>query len=220
MIVADLHVHSYNSRDSLLKPRNIVNAAVRKGINCVAVTDHNTVKGGLELVKEARGLKDFIAIPGVETKTDVGDVILLFVNEEVRTSNFDELLDYARSVDAITVLAHPYRKHVMVEELAMKVHVIEVLNARCLKSTNSKALSLALKLNKPIMAGSDAHTAFEIGKAVTIMEGSSEDDVRRKLLKGDVRISGSESNPLVHLFSFASKIINGITGIFERSRSS
>ncbi|MEM0083622.1 MAG: PHP domain-containing protein, partial [Candidatus Nezhaarchaeales archaeon] len=66
MIIADLHVHSYNSKDSLLKPRDIITTAVKKGINCVAVTDHNTVKGGLELVREARELKDFIAIPGVE----------------------------------------------------------------------------------------------------------------------------------------------------------
>lgn len=217
MIIADLHVHSYNSRDSLLKPRSIVTTAVRKGINCIAVTDHDTVKGGLELVRETRGLRDFIAIPGVEVKTDIGDVILLFAEDEVRVHRFNELLDYAKSIDAVTVLAHPYRKHVMVEEAAMNVQVIEVLNARCLKSTNLKARSLASKLNKPVMAGSDAHTAFEIGKAVTIMEGSDEDDVRRGLLRGDVRILGSESSPLVHLFSFTSKIINGVTEIFGRS---
>lgn len=218
MIIADLHVHSYNSRDSLLKPRNIITTAVRKGINCVAVTDHDTVKGGLELVKEASKLEGFIAIPGIEVKTDVGDVILLFVFEEVKINRFDELIDYAKSVDAITVLAHPYRKHVMVEELAVKVHVIEALNARCLRSANSRAMSLALKLSKPIMAGSDAHSAFEIGKAVTIMEGFDEDDVRRGLLKGDARILGSESNPLVHLLSFTSKIINGVTSIFGKSQ--
>lgn len=214
MIIADLHVHSYNSRDSLLKPRNIIITALRKGVNCIAVTDHNTVKGGLELVKEAIGLKDFIAIPGVEVRTDVGDVILLFVSEEVKFERLDDLLDYAKSIDAVTILAHPYRKHVMVEESARKVQVIEALNARSFKSANSKALLLASKLNKPIMAGSDAHMAFEIGKAVTIMEGSSEDDVRRRLLRGEVRIFGSESNPLVHLLSFASKIVNGVTSVF------
>lgn len=217
MIIADLHVHSYKSRDSLLKPRDIITTAVKRSVNCVAVTDHNTVKGGLELVKEARGLKDFIAIPGVEVKTDVGDVILLFVSEEVRVERFEELLDHAKSIDAITILAHPYRKHVMVEESARKVQVIEVLNARSFKSANLKASSLASKLNKPIMAGSDAHMAFEIGKAVTIMEGSSDDDIRRRLLKGEVRIFGSESSPLVHLLSFASKIINGVVEIFGRS---
>ncbi|MDH5816310.1 MAG: PHP domain-containing protein [Candidatus Nezhaarchaeota archaeon] len=217
MIIADLHVHSYNSKDSLLKPRDIITTAVKKGINCVAVTDHNTVKGGLELVREARELKDFIAIPGVEVKTDVGDVILLFVDEEIKIERFDELLDYAKSVNAITILAHPYRKHVMVEESARKVQVIEVLNSRSFKSANLKALSLASKLNKPIMAGSDAHTASEIGRAVTIIEGSSEDDIRGRLLKGEVRIFGSESNPLVHLLSFANRIINEVIEVFGGS---
>ncbi|MEM0320427.1 MAG: PHP domain-containing protein, partial [Candidatus Nezhaarchaeales archaeon] len=213
----DLHVHSYNSKDSLLKPRDIITTAVKKGINCVAVTDHNTVKGGLELVREARELKDFIAIPGVEVKTDVGDVILLFVDEEIKIERFDELLDYAKSVNAITILAHPYRKHVMVEESARKVQVIEVLNSRSFKSANLKALSLASKLNKPIMAGSDAHTASEIGGAVTMIEGSSEDDIRGRLLKGEVRIFGSESNPLVHLLSFANRIINEVIEVFGGS---
>jgi len=207
MIVADLHVHSHRSEDSFLAPRAIIKAALAKGVNCLAVTDHNTVKGGLELVEEAKGLSDFIAIPGIEVQTDVGDVILLFVNEEVETKNFDELLDFAKSVDAVTVLAHPYRKHMRVEELARKVQAIEVLNARSSRSANSKAREMALRLGKAVCAGSDAHTAFEVGRAVTVMEGSSEEDVREALAKGLTRVFGSESSPLVHVLSFACKVV-------------
>jgi predicted metal-dependent phosphoesterase TrpH len=209
MIIADLHVHSYYSEDSLLKPHTIIKVAASRGINCLAITDHNTIKGGLELVKEAKGLRGFIAIPGIEVQTDVGDVMLLFVDEEVKARKFDELLDYAKSVDAMTVLAHPYRKHVMVEEVAKKVRVIEVLNARSSRSANSKARSLALMLSKTMCAGSDAHMAFEVGRAVTIMNGSSEEDVRESLSKGGTRVLGSESSPVVHLFSFACKAMKG-----------
>jgi predicted metal-dependent phosphoesterase TrpH len=212
MIVADLHVHSRRSEDSFLDPRAAIKVAAAKGLNCLAITDHNTVKGGLELVEEAKGLRDFIAIPGVEVQTDVGDVILLFVSEEVRVRRFDELLDYAKSVDAITVLTHPYRKHAMVEELARRVQIVEVLNARSSRSTNLKARELALRLGKAICAGSDAHTAFEVGRAVTIMNGSSEEDLREALTKGRARVFGSESSSLVHLLSFACKVIKKLLG--------
>ncbi len=210
MIVADLHVHSHNSEDSFLDPRAVIRVALARGINCLAITDHNTIKGGLELVEEARNSRGLIAIPGVEVQTNVGDVILLFVSEEVKTKDFDELLDYAKSVDAVTVLAHPYRKHVRVEELAKRVKAIEVLNARSDRSANSRARELASRLGKAICAGSDAHMAFEVGRAVTIMEGSSEEDVREALAKGLTRVFGSESSPLVHALSFACKVIKKV----------
>ena len=210
MIVADLHVHSRHSEDSFSDPRTIIKVAMTKGINCLAITDHNTIKGGLELVKEVKGLQDFIAIPGIEVQTDVGEVILLFASEEVKARRFNELLDYARSVDAITVLAHPYRKHMMVEELARRVQAIEVLNARSSRSANSKARELASRLGKAICAGSDAHAAFEVGRAVTIMNGSSEEDVREALTRGETKVFGSESSPLVHVLSFACKVVKKV----------
>ena len=210
MIRADLHVHSHNSKDSLLHPQKIIRAALKKGLNCIAVTDHDTVKGGLELVREARGLQDFIAIPGVELKTDIGDVILLFVEEEVKTRSFNEVLDHAKSIDALTILAHPYRKHVMIEDVAKRVHAIEALNARTDRPANLKAYALASRLGKTMTAGSDAHVAFEIGKAVTIINGSTIEDVRKALIKGATQIAGSESSPIVHAFSFASKLVKSV----------
>ena len=39
----DLHTHTLYSHDSLLKLEDYVEACVRKGINCVAVTDHNEI---------------------------------------------------------------------------------------------------------------------------------------------------------------------------------
>ena len=212
MITADLHVHSKYSRDSLLHPRKIVKAAISKGLNCIAVTDHDTVRGGVELLREAKEFKDFIAIPGVELKTDIGDVTILFIEEEIKLRRFNEVMDYVKSIDAITVLPHPYRKHRMIEDAARAVHAIEVLNARTDRRANLKARLLALKLGKPMTAGSDAHTLFEIGKAKTLINGSTIEDVRKALVKGETKIEGSESSPIVHFFSFTSKIVKKIIG--------
>ena len=55
---ADLHIHTKYSGigkfwklkfpDSVEEPRNILKVAKKKGIDIIAITDHNTVKGGVE----------------------------------------------------------------------------------------------------------------------------------------------------------------------------
>ncbi len=66
----DLHIHSCLSPcgDESMTPNNIVNMSLLKGLNVIAVTDHNTMKNCpsvLAIAKEA-GL---LAIPGIEIQT-------------------------------------------------------------------------------------------------------------------------------------------------------
>lgn len=66
----DLHIHSCLSpcADILMTPGNIVMAAVKKGLDCIAITDHNAagnVQVAMELAKK-HGLK---VIPGMEVET-------------------------------------------------------------------------------------------------------------------------------------------------------
>ncbi|OHW62818.1 DNA polymerase III PolC-type [Andreesenia angusta] len=64
MYKADLHIHTTSS-DGLLSPSEVVDWAVRKGINAVAVTDHDTVDGIEEALRagEEAGIE---VIPGIE----------------------------------------------------------------------------------------------------------------------------------------------------------
>jgi len=43
----DLHIHSKYSSDGILEPERIVKIAIKRGLNGIAVTDHNTIKGRL-----------------------------------------------------------------------------------------------------------------------------------------------------------------------------
>jgi len=47
----DLHIHSKYSYDGILEPRDIVKIAIKRGLDGIAITDHNTVKGALEAKK-------------------------------------------------------------------------------------------------------------------------------------------------------------------------
>ena len=62
---ADLHVHTTYSKDSLITPKDLVYYAKKRGLNAVAVTDHNQLEGAYKIAKET----DFLIIPGMEVSS-------------------------------------------------------------------------------------------------------------------------------------------------------
>jgi len=192
----DLHIHSRYSYDSFLNPEAIVRIAKKKGLSGIAVTDHGTIEGGLA-TREINNDADFVVIVGAEIKTDFGDVLGLFLSREVRSRRFIEVCEEIKAQGGTVILAHPYRTgKVMPEDLLKHIDYIEGFNARSPKSLNLSAQRLAERHKIPIVAGSDAHLPFEIGRGETIIKGGA-----KRLLSSEVVISveGKESNYyLVH----------------------
>ena len=83
----DLHNHTYYSKCSNLKPEILIKAAKKKGMDGIAVTDHNTMKGALEARKLNKD-KDFEVILGEEIGTNFGDVIGLYLKKEIKSKEF------------------------------------------------------------------------------------------------------------------------------------
>lgn len=64
-MIFDLHIHTTYS-DGLFTPEQVIDLAISKGLNGIAITDHDTVLGiepAIEYSKKTRGLK---IIPGIE----------------------------------------------------------------------------------------------------------------------------------------------------------
>ena len=184
----DLHIHSTYSKDSLLKPRQIIKIAMSKNLDVIGITDHNTIKGGLIAKQEAMKLENILVIVGSEIKTNFGDIIGLFLNEEIHKRDFCEAIDAIYDQGGIVVLPHPYRrKHFPSEAMLRKIHIIEGINGRTPNKLNENAILLARKLDKPITGGSDAHFPFEIGTVRNFIsrEFLDEEELRKALLKGD-----------------------------------
>src|SRR4030065_1144644 len=76
-IKADLHVHTIYSKDSLITPKDLVYYAKKRGLNAVAVTDHNQLEGAWKIAKET----DFLVIPGMEVSSSDGHIVALNVKE-------------------------------------------------------------------------------------------------------------------------------------------
>jgi len=80
----DLHNHTSFSADGLMSPAVLLSVAKVKGVHCLAVTDHNTVRGALEAVALAEAdLTLPRVIPGIELATEVGEIIGLYVWEDI-----------------------------------------------------------------------------------------------------------------------------------------
>ena len=196
-MILDLHIHSSNSVDSLATPESIVITARKREIDCIAITDHGTIKGGLE-GKRFSSDGNPIVIVGAEMATDRGDIIGLFLNEEIRSGDWGEVIDRIHAQGGIAILPHPFKSHKLGDDHLSKVDLVEAFNSRVGPEKNNQALELAKKKGKPTVAGSDAHFCSEIGRGRTIMEGGQ--DLRKALLRGG-RVEGEYSSQCMETIS-------------------
>lgn len=185
----DLHIHSKYSHDSVSSPQLILKTAKKCGLDGIAVTDHNTIRGGFETFKANKD-DNLEVIVGEEIKTEFGDVIGLFLNEDIKLRSFDRVVEEIKSQGGLSVLAHPYRQYRNPEKIADRVDLIEAFNSRSRKRDNEKSYSLAARSKKPISCGSDAHLSFEIGRARLIINGKAKDILKNE----EPEIQGEESS--------------------------
>lgn len=176
-MIADLHIHSKYSYDSLLSPDKILKVAKKRGLNIIAITDHDTIRGGVETQKLNRD-KDFFVIVGCEINTEIGDIIGLHLNGEIISRNSTEVIEDIKSQGGHVILPHPSRGHTLNDYVISHSDAIEVFNSRSSIEQNMKALILAKEYTKPFVAGSDAHFASEIGSGrMTIAFATNDIDI-------------------------------------------
>jgi len=101
----DLHIHSRYSPDSRSRPEDIVKRAVNLGLGAIAVTDHDSLKGAAAATRLAPD--SLFIVPGMELKTEKGDLLALFVSHEVRSRTFATAVDEIRSEGGIAIVPHP-----------------------------------------------------------------------------------------------------------------
>lgn len=201
----DLHIHTNFSRDCLTDPRQLINRALKIGLNGIAITDHNSIEGYLSLKSENR----VHVICGEEIDVDNGEIIALFVNETINPGPLPEVLDKIKQQDAISIIPHPFdrlRRHLDPTKISKsdinRINGIEVYNSRIVlwKESFDRALSFAKKNNKLMTAGSDAHFLSELGKSITyVPEFSDEEELRRHLLSRRTLIKGKQNSVLYHV---------------------
>ena len=157
----------------------------KRGLDGVAITDHDTIEGALKLVKKS----ELIVIPGVEVSTLRGHVLALNITRPIPSGlSLYETIQLIHDAGGIAVAAHPnvfYKR--LKGRVASNFDAIEVINSSAFPFFASTYLSrkLAFRLNLPQTAGSDAHYAPEIGFAYTMVNAGQEvNEIVQAIKKG------------------------------------
>jgi len=221
----DCHAHTIYSKhwfwgfDSLNTPEEMIKAAIKKGLDGLAITDHNTVKGSLIAKKIAKKYKDFVIITGSEIKTIDGEVTALGIKEDVPLGlSIEQTIEKIHDLGGIATVPHPFGKYFFRKcagEKAVKADAIEVFNSTLTDVANKKALILAEKFKKSKTAGSDAHSIREVGNGGIICDS----DPIEAILKGKVKIFGRYT-PLINIaYLTARKFIRSAEWRILRTKS-
>lgn len=206
----DLHVHTCHSSDSLMTPDEIIRAVRRKGLGGVAITDHNTIAGALEL----REVAPFLVIVGEEIRTTRGEITGLFLKEAIPPDlSPEETISAIRGQGGVIVIPHPtdrLRTSAMgrrtLERVIDRVDALEVFNARTfLPQDNELARQIALDHGRAMTAGSDAHLPYEIGRGLVEIEPFSDPASFLAALRRG-RSSGVLTTQFIHILTTLTKL--------------
>lgn len=196
MLKADLHVHSRFSKDSKSEPREIVEAAVERSLDVLAVTDHDSLEGGRAVAEETAATgADLIVVPGQEVSTSQGHLLVLGVDEDAPRGPLEEVARWTHLRDGVCVAPHPFQKYRhglggWVLRSPEPVDGVEVCNSRRLiPLADRRAERLASRYRYPRIGGSDAHIPEMVGRVYTLVDAEPDaDSVLDAIRRGDTEV--------------------------------
>jgi predicted metal-dependent phosphoesterase TrpH len=177
--------------------QQIVQRARELGVG-IAITDHNEIRGAVEL----ESYSDVLSIPGIEVTSKEGTHILIyfydigdlkaFYENDVRpymgngvmsstALKMEDVIGCARRYETVIIFPHPdcavytgicnfYFSPERLNRLFDLVDGVEVINSSNLKKWNLRCALLGFNLDKAITGGSDGHSIKHMGRAVSVAD--------------------------------------------------
>ncbi|AJF61051.1 TPA: hypothetical protein HA239_00835 [Candidatus Woesearchaeota archaeon] len=196
----DMHFHTTHS-DGAATVEQILGKIRTLKIG-VAVTDHTTISGSLEIFRK-KSEKDFV-IPGVEINSEERvDVLFYFYDiEEMKsfykkeilpnrvrmlryfrsTLSLPELHKLSKKYNCVTSVAHPYgytmrggsnRIFEKNENELKKFDAVEAINGGTSRKNNRRAVDYIKQNLKSYTGGSDGHSIYPLGNVLTCSKANT-----------------------------------------------
>lgn len=165
------HIHTIYSVDGRITLPELARRAKAAGIQGLFITDHNTIEGALRFQER---FPDFHTVVGEEIMTTSGEVIGLFLKEEIAPGqSLEQTIALIRRQGGIVALPHPYDtwrlsslKPEVYETAFTQTDAVEVFNCRTFSARHDRrAATACTRHGKAALYGTDAHFPEEIGRA-------------------------------------------------------
>lgn len=192
---ADLHLHT-NFSDGFFPPEKVVLEAVNKGLNVIAITDHDIIESAFLARKFAKKEKLPIdVIVGEEITTKQGEVIGLFLKKRIPLS-LNNVFDVAREIrkqNGLVIVPHPSKVifgygllFKTIDQLyqanlidGMEIYNLWDFGIRLAQSRINKNQNWQLAA----IGASDSHHIRTIGEILTEFPGKNADDLRKAIIE-------------------------------------
>jgi len=190
IIKGDFHIHSYAS-DGKASPKEIVRFAEHRGINTIAITDHNTFAGSA--VASLTSPASVLVIYGAEVRSTWGDILLLCDRPMKIYRDPLRLKDAANDNNCLLIPAHPF--DILRLGIGKKVYqrhmwdLVECFNGGSDPITNAYTYIALRNYPLPKLANSDAHILEMIGSTFNYLcvDSLTKESVLEALRKGNVK---------------------------------
>lgn len=166
----ELHCHTLWSHDCGTDPKQLMLSAKKRGIGMVAVTDHNQIGGAFEAAEQ----NILPVIIGEEILSSEGEIIGYFLDQWIPPGlSPEETIARIRDQGGVVSVPHPgdrIRRSTLKRDSLTRImpliDMVEIFNARNTgKNANIFARDQQERNNKIAAVGTDAHTAWEIGRS-------------------------------------------------------
>ncbi len=165
----EFHCHSAASIDSNNYLSRLLRTARQRGLDRLAITDHNTIRNALI----AKQMAPDMVIVGEEIRTRQGELIAYFLREGIPSGlEAGQVIQMLKAQHAFISVPHPFDRRrgswdeTELEKILPDLDVLEIFNSRTFDpSGNEKAKSFAQARGLAALVGSDAHSCVELGLA-------------------------------------------------------
>ena len=212
MLKMDSHIHSEYSPDSKSKLKDIFKVAKTRGLDIIAISDHNTVEGSREAIRLTKN-DDLFVVPSIEISSLEGHILGFGCEENIkRDLPAGETIDLIHEQGGLAIIPHPYcfYRHGLLckaDYNDLKIDAIETKNARFIVGyCNNKAKNLSTKENLPGLGASDAHYYKFVGDCYSKIDCEKDiDSIFKAIKKGKVEALGKGTSNIrlsKYLFDF------------------
>lgn len=204
IIRIDPHIHTLAS-DGVSDVETVLEVAIARGLDAIAITDHERIDAALAArdIAEGRGLPIEVIV-GEEISTRGGHLVGLWMRRRIRPwHSLKRSIAMVHEQGGVAIIAHPLPPYPLcasersirrlMDEADPIYHpdALEGFNPTTARMRWSrKAPALAEELGIAAVAGSDAHAADMVGSAVTVLRGRSAADLRAALAARDTAWDG------------------------------